>query len=615
MPVETRVPDAAPGDRDEAPGSFARRIAVETPEHVVIELELAGIGSRAAAALYDGVMVLVIFILLSMGMGLTRALGARFGGWFGAIWILTGFATLWGYFMIYEGLQSGRTPGKRRLGIRVVMDTGHPVTFAAAAVRNLIRIVDAQPGVSYLVGLLFGFLQPQNKRLGDIVAGTIVVRDRPDDLGLRFAASTSAPEPAADLGPPELTDDEYRLLGQFLERADTLGEDVRQRFLLDLTDRFRERVVTRHTDPWQFLTELHGNELAKRRGRFGARSTGHGPARGKATVTAERFVARKREAWEQFRTDAVAAETGGLTALSGDEVVRFAGRYREVAADLARARTYGLDPRVIEYVERIVSAGHNALYGARRTRRRSIAHILLGDLPAAVVAARAYVITAALVFAITGTAGFLVLRERPEIASRVLPASMIARAEAGVGNAAEGKGYVETPSPYLPMMASSIIANNVQVAFMAFAFGITAGVGTIVVLAFNGLFFGAVLGLFANYSLASWILTFVAGHGVLELTAIFIAGGAGLVVGRALVAPGDLSRKDALVVRGRTAIRMVGAAASLLLLAGTIEGLLSASDAPAVFKLGVSVASGVLLVLYFTAGARTLAQARATANR
>src|SRR2546423_15568150 len=99
---------------------------------------------------------------------------------------------------------------------------------------------------------------------------------------------------------------------------------------------------------------------------------------------------------------------------------------------------------------------------------------------------------------------------------------------------------------YLPFIASRIITNNVQVAFFAFAFGITAGIGTLLLLTLNGLFFGAVLGLFANYGLAGWLLTFVAGHGVLELTAIFIAGGAGLLVARGLIVPGDLTRPDGL---------------------------------------------------------------------
>ena len=211
-------------------------------------------------------------------------------------------------------------------------------------------------------------------------------------------------------------------------------------------------------------------------------------------------------------------------------------------------------------------------------------------------------LAACLLFALPAATGYLLLRERPAVAAEVLPAVVLDRAAAAASDRAAGTGYAQMPSLYLPLVATSIIANNIQVAFAAFAFGITAGVGTLLVLVFNGLSFGAVLGLFANHAAAGFLLTFVAGHGVLELTAIFIAGGGGLRVARALIAPGDLTRRDALVVQGRAAIRMVAAAACLLVLAGTIEGFLSASDAPVAVKLSVSAASAVLLVLLYEAG-------------
>ena len=584
---------------------FTRRLGIETPEHLVLELELAGLGSRMAATVCDAGVLTLAYALLGLAIQLlpTSRSGDANGPWstLGAIvLILTVFLLFWGYFLLFEALNDGRTPGKRLMGIRVLMDTGHPLTFTAAAVRNLVRIVDMQPLFTYQVGLGFVLFHRQNKRLGDIVAGTVVVRDRPENLQLASAPAEGAREPEAlEAGPPELADEEFRLLDQLLERLEGLEGAVRHRLTAELVARFAPRFPRRDADHETFLVRLHSAELAKRRGRLAAR---HAPGVGRTSVAAERFVMQKREGWETFRTLAARAERLGLKQLGAADIPGFAARYREVASDLARARTYGVDPRVLEYLERVVSAGHNALYGRHIGQRVPIVRLALRELPAAVVEARAFVLAALLLFALPAVTGYLAIRERPAIAEEVLPDEMIARARAGGGRRAEGVGYAEAPSMYLPVVASRIITNNVQVAFFAFAFGITAGIGTLLLLTLNGLFFGAVLGLFANYGLAGWLLTFVAGHGVLELTAIFIAGGAGLLVARGLIAPGDLTRRDALVLAGRRAARLVAASVLLLCLAGTIEGLLSASDAAPAYKFAVSGASALLLACYFASG-------------
>jgi uncharacterized membrane protein SpoIIM required for sporulation/uncharacterized RDD family membrane protein YckC len=590
-----------PAPRAPTVPQFARRLAIETPEHLILELELAGVGSRIAAAAFDAVLLGVLFFGLGLAVGTLAAGRQSAGAWstlVAVLALLAAFVLFWGYFLLFEALSHGRTPGKRLVGIRVVMDTGHPITFAAAAVRNLIRVVDALP--FGLVGLAFVLFHPQHKRLGDIVAGTVVARDRPEDLQLVGVSTHRDPgaEPL-ETGPPELSDEEFRLLDQYLERVERLDGTLRRRFTADLAARFAPRFPRRDPDPEAFLMRLHAGELEKRSGRLAARPT---EGAGRTTLAAERFVTRKRDAWEAFRTLAARAERIGLKQLGATEIPEFAARYREVAADLARARTYGVDPRVLEYLERVVSAGHNAVYGRHIGHRVHVSRLLLRELPAAVVAARAYVVTALLVFAVPAITGYVLIRERPAIAEQVLPDEMLARARAGAEHRAQGIGYAQAPSMYLPFVASRIITNNVQVAFLGFAFGITAGIGTLLLLVFNGLFFGAVLGLFANYGLAGWLLTFVAGHGVLELTAIFIAGGAGLLVARALLAPGDLTRRDALLLAGREAVRLVGASVLLLALAGTIEGLLSASDAPAAFKFATSGATVVLLVLYLASG-------------
>jgi uncharacterized membrane protein SpoIIM required for sporulation len=153
-----------------------------------------------------------------------------------------------------------------------------------------------------------------------------------------------------------------------------------------------------------------------------------------------------------------------------------------------------------------------------------------------------------------------------------------------------------------PVIAAAIIRNNIQVSFAVFVGGLTGGLLTAWLLFVNGMSLGLGVGLFQNYNAANYLLTFVAGHGVLELTAIFISAGAGFRLAKALIAPGDRTRKDALIVEGRIAARMIGSVVTLLAIAGTIEGLLSASAAPAIWKYGVSAATTVLLVLYFMNG-------------
>ena len=153
-----------------------------------------------------------------------------------------------------------------------------------------------------------------------------------------------------------------------------------------------------------------------------------------------------------------------------------------------------------------------------------------------------------------------------------------------------------------PLAAAAIITNNVGVAFVCFASGVLLGVGSLLALAFNGALLGATSGHYANRELLGYLWTFVAGHGVLELFAIWIAGAAGLLLGRAIIAPGDLTRRDALVVNGRLSMALVGATVVLLLIAGLVEGLISTSPAPLAVKLGVSVMSVVFLAFYLARG-------------
>ena len=151
-------------------------------------------------------------------------------------------------------------------------------------------------------------------------------------------------------------------------------------------------------------------------------------------------------------------------------------------------------------------------------------------------------------------------------------------------------------------MASGIISNKVRVALACFAGGIFLGVGSLVLLAFNGLLIGSTAGHFANMGVLDYLLEFIVGHGPLELFAIWVAGAAGFMLGRAVIAPGTLRRADALVLSGQAALRMVGATVVCLIVAGIIEGFVSASAWGLTPRMWVSGASLLFLALYLAGG-------------
>lgn len=575
---------------------YRQHLELETPEHVMLDYEIAGVGSRVLAALADWLVVLVLVLATILSVGVFRGNS----GWVVALAIATIYGILWGYFTLFEGLWQGQTPGKWWLGIRVIRDTGHGITLSDAAARNLLLPIDALG----LVGVIMIAVHPKGRRLGDLIAGTVVVRDRPMLAPSQASAGARLPDAPEDAGTPQLSDEEFHLLREFSGRAPTLPPAVRASFAQQFAERFAARYPERSPDNLAFLEQLYASELARRRGRFGARSTTTPGGGGSGRSVAERLVARKSGRWGEFQVMADRVTRGGLDVLAASELPDFAARYREVAADLSRTRTYGADAAIMGQLERLVATGHSALYRSERQTWSLIWRFISCECPAAIVESWRYVLLAFLLFIVPAAGGYALLRDRPELAPELLPDVMLERAEAGAARTEARRGYVQVPSAERPVMAASIITNNIKVAFMAFASGAVFGVGSLVVLAYNGLSIGAASGYFANMGMLGYLWTFVVGHGFLELFAIWVAGAAGFMLGRAIIAPGDLPRKDALIFAGRRAMRMIGAVILFLLIAGTIEGFVSSGVWSVQARAMVSGGSVIFLVVYLLHGAR-----------
>lgn len=583
----------ASGHRDKIPLDLYQHHEIETPENVILDYEIAGIGSRVLAAFLDLLILFAWFLGIAIIAGIV-GLSQLVGSWVQAIYILVAMLAYWGYFTLFEALRFGQTPGKRYVGIRAVRETGHPITLGAAGARGLLRTVDLFPPLLLFDALLIAF-HPRARRLGDLVAGTIVVRDQPVEARI--------PEPVDEVpeesGAPELDDAEFRILREYIERSVQFTPELRERFAVRLSERFAPRFPSRSDKPVVFLSHLYQLELSRRRGRYA--SSRHG-----AGGIAERFISRKSTRWEEFRALADRAAKNGLDSLGPEELPDFASRYREIAADLARARTYRAPPVTRNLLERLVAAGHNVLYRDERKTAARVWEIVMRECPAAVIQSWRYVLVAIVTFAAPIAAGFLLMRERPALAHEVLPDGMLRRAEAGVERQAAGQGYYVADPRMQAAEASFIISNNVRVAFLCFAGGVLLGVGALVLLAFNGLSIGTTFGHFANLGLFGYIGTFVVGHGTLELFAICVAGAAGFLLGKSIIAPGELTRSDALVVNGRRAVRMVGAVVVMLGVAGMIEGFVSTGTGGLTYRMALGGASLLFLVLYLTNGASYL---------
>ena len=217
------------------PVAYEDRLAIATPEGVEVELTLAGIGSRFMAGAVDFGIQLVVIIAL--GVILQPAAGAG-----AAIFTSASFLLIFFYDVLFEVLGGGRTPGKRMNGLRVVRSGGRPITLVRSALRNILRLIDILPGF-YAVGMAVIFISPKNQRVGDLAAGTHVVRDRHGDRRVREPALAAIDAtPAQTWDTSAVSSEDVAAVRSFLERRDGLRGESRNALAAELASRLRPRV-------------------------------------------------------------------------------------------------------------------------------------------------------------------------------------------------------------------------------------------------------------------------------------------------------------------------------------------------------------------------------------
>jgi uncharacterized membrane protein SpoIIM required for sporulation len=313
----------------------------------------------------------------------------------------------------------------------------------------------------------------------------------------------------------------------------------------------------------------------------------------------DRFINERKSAWQQLEQLLHRLDRMTLRRLHREEVRELGRIYRRTASDLAIARAESRDPRLINYLNSLVIRAHGRIYRSDAQGGQRVGNFFARDLPRSFRRTWRYTATAFGVFLLFSLIAFVGTRIDPDF-SEFAGISPFFR-ETVIKNRTH---WWEDLNEANQIGSSQIFTNNIRVTFYAFAMGAMLGVGTLYVLAFNGAMFGAIMALTYRAGFGNALLIFVVGHGVIELSCIFIAGGAGLLIGTALLMPGNLTRGDALKSRGMEAVRLIVGCIPLLVVAGIIEGFISPAPINPAIKFAIGGITGVALYSYLLLAGR-----------
>ncbi|PSB24166.1 stage II sporulation protein M [Stenomitos frigidus] len=308
----------------------------------------------------------------------------------------------------------------------------------------------------------------------------------------------------------------------------------------------------------------------------------------------QRWLARRQPSWRDLDTLLKKAEKQGLKALDANEIRQLASLYRSVSADLARARTNQAGELITQELQSLATRGYSQIYqGSRRQEWQAIGAFYRWGFPAVVQQSRGYVALATGLFVLAGLVCWWLAWRDPSFLALVVPARMIEQVRD------RGELWTGSIVGIEPFASSNIMINNIKVSFAAVAGGMTGGLFTAIAMLFNGVLIGSIGALVGQNNLAVPFWAFVFPHGALELPAIFLAGGAGFLLARALLFPGVYKRSEALKLYGTQATQLVYGIVPMLVIAGIIEGFFSPNPAvPDVIKYATGIGLFTALVWY-----------------
>jgi uncharacterized membrane protein SpoIIM required for sporulation len=312
----------------------------------------------------------------------------------------------------------------------------------------------------------------------------------------------------------------------------------------------------------------------------------------------DELVAARMPDWQEL--DRLVGTGDALHGKDGAAISRTAALYRSLCTDLMRSRAARYTPDLTAYLDSLAARAHSTLYGAQPFRLTGLADFFARDFPRALRDNRRLFALSCALFALPFVIGLLGTMASEEFALKVLPASALQGMAESYSKGFDAGRDAGTDSG----MAGFYVYNNVGIAFRCFATGILFGTGSLFFLVYNGLVTGTAVGYVMTAGYGGNIWTFMCGHAPFELTAIVIAGGAGLQMGYSLVDTGGLTRTGSLRRAAPAISRQILGAAAMLLIAASIEGFWSPSSIPPPVKWAASALFSVLVVLYLALAGR-----------
>jgi uncharacterized membrane protein SpoIIM required for sporulation len=309
------------------------------------------------------------------------------------------------------------------------------------------------------------------------------------------------------------------------------------------------------------------------------------------------FIRGRRDAWAQLQVFLEKARRLSLARVPLDVFREGSALYRQAVADLAYARMCFPDHPVVTELEQLVGHAHSLLYQAGRTKSRSWTEFWRETWPTRVRDAARPILLATALFWAGAALGFALTALYPTLESFFVTPDMQAAIAAK-------RLWTESLTGAAPAASSAIAVNNIKVSLLTWGLGLTFGIGTVWFLVFNGVMLGAIAAACMRAGMLLPLTEFIVAHGSLELPAIWISGGAGLLMAEAMVFPGRYSRRVELRLKGSRSVQIIVGIVPILLVAGAIEGFVSPSSVPGLAKALLGLSLAVALLGYIVASGR-----------